>query len=212
VLDRRLRTAPHSPPSPLPSPCFTCQILGVESGVSDSGIKSAYRKMSLKYHPDKNVGDEAAAQMFIEVGMHTLALCAGAHILAVGHRTQTHVLAICHQLRAAPRASCCGFASHGGGGGLPWLCVSAPTMAAASMLWGVGYLEASSLADPPLRSSPVIPLHRSPGNRPCCLAIPPSRLRPPSPVFHAVTLSLGTPCAGGPCVQDPHGPRGQGEL
>ena len=29
------------------------QILGVESGAEDKAIKSAYRKLSLKYHPDK---------------------------------------------------------------------------------------------------------------------------------------------------------------
>ena len=42
--------------------------MGIAPGATDAAIKSAYRKMSLLYHPDKNApGDEAAAKMFIEV-------------------------------------------------------------------------------------------------------------------------------------------------
>lgn len=44
------------------------QILGIEIGDADNVIKSAYRRMSLKYHPDKNGDDAEAAKMFIEVG------------------------------------------------------------------------------------------------------------------------------------------------
>src|SRR3954465_6404053 len=44
------------------------EVLGITKDADVAAIKSAYRKLAIKFHPDKNPGDKAAEEKFKELG------------------------------------------------------------------------------------------------------------------------------------------------
>ena len=59
------------------------EVLGVSKSSSAEQIKSAYRKLAVKYHPDKNEGDKAAEEKFKEASE-------AYHILSNSERKQNY--------------------------------------------------------------------------------------------------------------------------
>ena len=45
------------------------EVLGVGRTVNDQELKSAYRKLALQYHPDRNPGNKEAEEKFKEISV-----------------------------------------------------------------------------------------------------------------------------------------------
>ena len=59
------------------------EVLGINKSASSDQIKSAYRKLAVKYHPDKNQGDKSAEDKFKEASE-------AYHILSNSERKQNY--------------------------------------------------------------------------------------------------------------------------
>jgi molecular chaperone DnaJ len=46
------------------------KILGVSENATQDEIKQAYKKLAMKYHPDRNPGDKQAEEKFKEINEH----------------------------------------------------------------------------------------------------------------------------------------------
>ena len=42
------------------------EVLGVDRNANETDLKASYRKLALKYHPDRNSGDKESEEMFKE--------------------------------------------------------------------------------------------------------------------------------------------------
>ena len=51
------------------------EVLGVDHNADDQGLKSAYRKLALQYHPDRNPNDHQAEEKFKEAAEAYSVLC-----------------------------------------------------------------------------------------------------------------------------------------
>src|SRR3954466_9909712 len=51
------------------------EVLGITKDADVAAIKSAYKKLAIKYHPDKNPGDKAAEEKFKEAAEAYGVLC-----------------------------------------------------------------------------------------------------------------------------------------
>ena len=58
-------------------------VLGVSKNSTSDQIKSAYRKLAVKYHPDKNKGDKSAEEKFKEASE-------AYHVLSNAERKQNY--------------------------------------------------------------------------------------------------------------------------
>jgi len=53
------------------------KVLGIDRSATDRDIKKAFRKLALKYHPDKNKDDTSAEKKFMEIskGLFLILMC-----------------------------------------------------------------------------------------------------------------------------------------
>src|SRR3982750_284970 len=81
-------------------------VLGISKGADADEIKKAYRKMAIKYHPDKNQGDKEAEEKFKEAAE-------AYEVLSNPEKRQRY-----NQFGHAANAQSASGGGYGGGGGM----------------------------------------------------------------------------------------------
>ena len=75
-------------------------VLGISKNASEAELKKAYRRLAMKYHPDRNSGAEGAEKKFavVDRGVTLQDLVNGLNALGIGPRD---LITIIHAIKAA---------------------------------------------------------------------------------------------------------------
>ena len=87
------------------------EVLGVSRGATDPEIKSAYRKLALKHHPDRNHGNKDAEEKFKEAAEAYAVLASATSPARSSHRWRARFRRMKAAERAASLASCSTFST-----------------------------------------------------------------------------------------------------